>query len=524
MTIDVRVTREIEERHRKILTPDALQFVGRIHERFNSVRLDRLADRRKDQALVDSGKLPSFDRRTLHIRDSDYRAGTVPKRLLKRVCEITGNAGNAKTMIQRLNSGAQVSLEDLEDSQSATYRGLMDGQANLYEAVRRTLTFSKPGKTYELGDDIAEIFVRPRGWHMVDKHVLVDGERISASILDASLFLYHNAHELINQGSGPQLYLAKMKNWKEAELWEDVLNFIEEEHGLEQNSIKTTFLVETLGATLQVDEIIYAMKGRCVAVNFGRWDAIFDWMKTFRNWPDKVLPDRSTLTMEKPFLRAASEYMIQTAHRRGILAIDGMSAQIPIKGDIRANADAMAIVAYDKVRGKMLGHDGGWVAHPALVPLVQGIYSDVEANQMHITRDDVEIHAEDFYQVPNGEITEEGIRTNIIVPIIYEAAWLSGIGCVPVFNKMEDVATCEISREQLNNWVRHGAKMADGRTVTTELVGKILTEELGNIHGRIGKDAYKQGHYALAERLFLDMATTDNPPDFLTTFSYEHLD
>jgi len=418
-------------------------------------------------------------------------------------------------------------MADLEDSQSPTWQGIVDGQVNLYDAVRRTITFTKPdGTRYTLGDHPAVLFVRPRGWHMVDRNVHVDGEPISASILDFALYFYHNARKLLDSGSRPYFYLPKMKHYKEARLWNDLFATAQGILCLDEGTIKATFLVETLGATLQCDEMIAMLGHHSAGANFGRWDWIFDWMKTFRAWQDKVLPDRNTLTMEKPFLQAASSYMVRTCHRRGVHAVDGMSAQIPIKNDIDANAAAMATVTYDKVRGKMLGHDGAWVAHPGLVPLVHAIYADVDTNQFGhpLSLRDRAHSAQDFLQVPDGEITEQGIQTNITVPIEYQAAWLCGIGCVPLNNKMEDAATCEISREQLSSWVRHSVRMADGRIVNQEIIGRILGEEMKKIRARVGDKAFEKGRYNLAESLFRDMVFSDAPPDFLTTYCYEHLD
>ncbi len=525
MTIDAQVTWEIDGEHRKILTKDALQFAARLHKEFDPARIECLKHRVEVQHGVDEGNLPGFLEETRHIRESDWRCAPPPSDITQRKVEITGPAGDRKMMINALNSGADVYMADLEDSQSPTWQGLMDGQVNLYDAVRRTITFTKhDGKRYMLGNQPAVLFVRPRGWHMIDKHITVDGDAISASILDFALHFYHNARELLDRGSRPYLYLPKMKHHEEAQLWNNIFLAAQDMLGMQEGTIKATFLVETLGATLQCDEMIAKLGSHCAGANFGRWDWIFDWMKTFREWPDKVLPDRSSLTMDKPFLQAASEYMVETCHRRGVHAIDGMSAQIPIKNDIDANAAAMATVTYDKVRGKMLGHDGAWVAHPNLVPLVHAIYADVNKNQFGHPIPKRTYAAEEFMQVPHGEITEQGIRTNITVPVEYQAAWLCGTGCVPLHNKMEDAATCEISREQLGSWVRHGIRTSYRHIVTSELVGSILAQELGFIKRRIGEDAFVKGEYPLAERLFLDMVTAKSPPDFLTTFCYDHLD
>lgn len=525
MTIDVCVTRETRGEQKRILTQDALQFVARLHKEFNPARINCLEYRVEVQREIDAGKAPEFLEETKHIRDADWICSPPPSDIAQRKVEITGPAGDRKMMINALNSSADVYMADFEDSQSPTWNGLMDGQVNLYDAVRRAITFTKPdGTRYTLRDHPAALFVRPRGWHMTDKHIRVDGEEVSASILDFALYFYHNAHEILDSGSRPYFYLPKMKHYKEAQLWNDVFCAAQTMLGLPDGMIKATFLVETLGATLQCDEMLAMLQHHSAGANFGRWDWIFDWMKTFRAWPDKILPDRNVLTMDKPLLQAASAYMVKTCHRRGVHAIDGMSAQIPIKHDIDANAAAMSSVTYDKVRGKMLGHDGAWVAHPGLVPLVHAIYADVNIHQLGYPLWERTYSAEEFLQVPRGEITEQGIRTNITVPIEYQAAWLCGVGCVPLYSKMEDAATCEISREQLGSWVRHGAMMADGTRVTSDVIKEILTDEMAKIRTRIGDAAFRKGRYPLAEQLFLDMIISEHPPDFLTTFCYDHLD
>ncbi len=510
----------------EILTGEALAFLTVLQRRFEPRRRELLALRDKRQAELDSGALPDFLPETASIRRGDWRIAPVPAPLLDRRVEITGPP-ERKMVINALNSGAKVFMADFEDANSPTWSNCIEGQINLRDAVRGTIRFVKPdGKIYELADDVATLMVRPRGWHLTEKHLLIDGQPISASLFDFALFFFHNAKELLRRGAGPYFYLPKLESHLEAQLWNEVFIKAQETLGLPRGTIKATVLIETLTAVFEMDEILYALREHSAGLNCGRWDYIFSFIKKFRSRPDFVLPDRSQVTMTTHFMHSYSLLAIRTCHRRGAHAIGGMAAQIPIRHDPQANERALAKVRADKEREAGDGHDGTWVAHPGLVPLALETFDAYmeEPNQIHRLRDDVEVTAGDLLEVPAGSITEKGLRTNIDVGIRYLEAWLGGSGCVPLYDLMEDAATSEISRAQVWQWIRHPTGVLDdGREVTAELCRGLIAEELTKTKKRLGVERYEKGHFGIASRLFEELVTAGDLAEFLTLKAYDFL-
>jgi malate synthase len=441
--------------------------------------------------------------------------------------EITGPT-DRKMLINALNSGARCFMACLEDAHAPTWRNGLEGQANLRDAVNRTIELTTPeGRRYRLNDQTAVLMVRPRGWHLPERHLLVDGRPIPGALFDFGLYLFHNAHALIEQGTGPYFYLPKLQAHQEARLWSQVFGYAEERLGLRPGTIKATVLIETLPAVFELDEILWELKDHVVGLNCGRWDYIFSYIKTFRNHPDRLLPDRSAVTMTVPFMRAYVQLVIKTCHRRGAFAMGGMAAQIPVKGDEAANEAAFAKVRADKEREVSDGHDGTWVAHPGLVPVAMAVFDEYMPgpNQLHRQRPEVSPGRDELIAVPEGEITEAGLRTNLNVAIQYLAAWLGGRGAVPIHNLMEDAATAEISRCQVWQWLRHpGGVLADGRRVTLGLVESLLAEELDKIRDEVGAETFDSGRYRLAAELFADITRAEELADFLTLIAYPHLD
>jgi malate synthase len=429
-------------------------------------------------------------------------------------------------IINALNSGAQVFMADFEDSNAPTWKNQIDGQVNLKDAVRRTISLETPQKLYRLDERTAVLFVRPRGWHLDEKHVLVDGRPISGALFDFGLYFFHNARELVPRGTGPYFYLPKLENHREARLWNEVFLFAEQELALPRGTIRATVLIETILAAFEMDEILFELCEHSVGLNCGRWDYIFSFIKKFRNRADCVLPDRDRVGMTQHFLRSYSQLLIQTCHRRGVHAMGGMAAQIPIANDEAKNNAALEKVRQDKLREVTAGHDGTWVAHPALVPVAAEIFAKhfTGPNQIAKSRSDVNVKAADLLAVPAGEITEQGLRTNINVGTLYLEAWLRGMGCVPLHHLMEDAATAEISRTQVWQWIRHGAKLSDGRTVDAALVKKMASEELEKIRAAAGPERFAAGKFEKAAAIFLDMMTRAECPDFLTSVAYEFID
>jgi malate synthase len=510
-----------------ILTPEAQAFLTKLGAEFEPRRQELLARRRVVQEEIDHGKLPEFLSETAEIRERDWKVASIPKDLLDRRVEITGPV-DRKMIINALNSGANVFMADFEDSNSPTWSNNLEGQQNLRDAIRGTIEYASPeGKKYRLGSKLATLMVRPRGWQLDEKHFLVDEKPISASLFDFGLFFFHNAATLLSKGTGPYFYLPKLENHQEARLWNDVFCFAQDELGIPRGSIRATVLIETILAAFEMDEILYELRDHSAGLNCGRWDYIFSFIKKFRAHPEFVLPDRSQVTMERHFLKSYVELLIQICHRRGIHAMGGMAAQIPIRNDAAANELALEKVRRDKLREVEAGHDGTWVAHPGLVPVAKEIFDKYmpEANQISRKRESGErvnenVQAKDLIEVPTGDITDEGLRWNIDVGLQYLRSWLRGSGCVPIYNLMEDAATAEICRAQVWQWVRHNARLKDARLVTEDMVKEIIhqrTAELGDESG--GDEKLQQ-----AAKLLEDLTTSQDFAEFLTLASYDLLD
>jgi malate synthase len=462
-----------------ILSPAALDFIDALVGKFEPERQQLLARRTARQTRLNQGELPDFLPETLHVRENHWRVATIPNDLLDRRVEITGPV-ECKMVINALNSGASMFMADFEDSNAPSWRNVIEGQLNMIGAVRRDLAFtSAEGKAYRLNDQIATLLVRPRGWHLDEAHVCYQGQPISGALFDFGLYLFHNAKEALARGTGAYFYLPKLESHLEARLWNRVMDFAEHELGLAHGSSKCTVLIETILAAFEMDEILFELRDHIVGLNCGRWDYIFSYIRAFQNDPTRVLPERAQVTMAQGFLRAYSQALIQTCHRRGAFAMGGMAAQIPIKNDEAANTAALNKVRADKEREASDGHDGTWVAHPALVPIARGIFDAhmPGPNQLSKLRADVVVRAQDLLAPQAGSISETGLRNNINVGLQYLAAWLGGSGCVPIHNLMEDAATAEISRAQLWHWHKHQAKLDDGRTVDRALIEAILTQE-----------------------------------------------
>lgn len=510
-----------------ILTREALDFIASIARRFTPRVQELLAAREARQAQLDTGALPEFLTETAHIRESEWHVAPIPKDLLDRRVEITGPT-DRKMIINALNSGAKVFMADCEDSLTPSWDNVIRGQINLRDAVARSIDFASPdGRHYRLKDQTAVLLVRPRGWHLNEKHLLVDGKQVPGAFVDFGLYLFHNHKALRARGTGPYFYLPKLENHREAHLWADVFNHAEHALGIEHGTIKVTVLIETILAAFEVDEILYELKDYIVGLNCGRWDYIFSFIKKFARRADFVLPDRQQVTMTTHFLRSYSLLVIKTCHRRRAFAMGGMAAQIPIKNDPAANEAALAKVRADKEREASDGHDGTWVAHPGLVPLATQVFDQhmPGPNQMQRLREDVRVSAADLLAVPKGSITEAGLANNVSVGLQYLAAWLGGNGCVPINNLMEDAATAEISRAQLWQWVHHPTGVLDdGRRVTLEMVREHTQRELARLRMQLGDDGFRAGHFEQAARL-LDRLTADPRfQTFLTLAAYREID
>jgi malate synthase len=522
----VEIKAPINPGYEEILTPQALTFVARLHRTFGDRRRELLARREQVQAMLDQGWLPDFLPETRGVREGDWKVAPVPPDLLDRRVEITGPV-DRKMVINALNSGARVFMADFEDAHSPTWEGTIEGQINVRDAIRGVIQYESPeGKKYSLHKHTAVLLVRPRGWHLSERHVTVDGQPVSGGLFDFALYLYHNAAALAARGTGPYFYLPKLESHLEARLWNDVFVMAQRELGLPVGTVKVTVLIETILAAFEMDEILYELRDHIVGLNCGRWDYIFSFIKKFRNRPEFVLPDRALVTMTTHFLRSYSQLTIKTCHRRGAFAMGGMAAQIPIKTDPEANALALQRVREDKIREAGDGHDGTWVAHPGLVPIAMEVFNErmPGPNQLHRLRDDVHVTAADLLTVPPGPITEAGLRINVNVGLRYLESWLRGSGCVPIFNLMEDAATCEISRTQIWQWIRHPqGVLDDGRKITVELFRTVMDEELAKIRDDIGAEAFDQGKFPLARQIFDQVTTSPTLVEFLTLPAYEHL-
>ena len=521
----VEVFANITPQYAEILTPQALAFVAKLHRQFEGRRQELLAKRVARQREFDAGKLPDFLPDTQKIRDSEWTIAAQPADLLDRRVEITGPT-DRKMVINALNCGASTFMADFEDANCPTWSNLIEGQFNLRDAVRKTITFEQNGKQYRLNDKVAVLFVRPRGWHLDEKHLRIDGRPVAGAIFDFALYFYHNAREALARGTGPYFYLPKMESHLEVRLWNDIFNLAQDELGLKRGTIKATILIETILAAFEMDEFLWEIREHSAGLNIGRWDYIFSCIKKFRSNANFCLADRSQVTMTAPFLRAYALTLVKTCHRRGAPAMGGMAAQIPIKNDPVANEAALEKVRQDKIREATDGCDGTWVAHPALVSIAKAIFDQYmpQPNQYQKQRPDVNYTAKDLLDFrPEQPITEAGLRNNISVGIQYLGAWLAGNGCVPVYNLMEDAATAEISRSQIWQWM-HNAKgiLDDGRKVTADLFRKLVAEELPKIRTYVGEDAWGTGKYQEAAQLF-DQISTGDYVEFLTLPAYERI-
>lgn len=509
----------------EILTSEALEFLAALHEKFNARRLQLLDARKERQTLLDQGLWPHFLLETKSIRDNNWTIAPIPQDLQDRRVEITGPV-DRKMVINALNSGAKVFMADFEDSNTPAWEQQVNGQINLRDAINRTITFTnEKGKTYSLNAETAVLMVRPRGWHLQEKHLLINGEETSGSLMDFGLYFFHNAKNLIAKGSGPYFYLPKMESHLEARLWNDVFVFAQDYLGISQGTIKATVLIETILASFELNEILYELREHSAGLNCGRWDYIFSYIKKFRNHKNFILPDRASVTMLTPFMRSYSLLVIQTCHKRNAPAMGGMAAFIPIKNDETANAAAFEKVRQDKWREATDGHDGTWVAHPGLVETAMKVFNEVmpTANQIHVKREDVDVSASDLIAVPEGQVTEAGIRMNINVGILYIESWLQGQGAAAIYNLMEDAATAEISRAQIWQWLKYKVTTAEGFVFDQQKYHLFLHEELQKIKELVGEDRFKNGRFNEATTLFNDLVLSENFEEFLTLQAYHQL-
>ena len=512
------------ERFGEILTPEALAFVGSLHGRFESRRRELLGARGSFRSTLASGHQPDFPSETRSVRASEWTVPPPPGDLVDRRVEITGPV-DRKMIINALNSGARVYMADFEDAHSPTWTSTVAGQVNLWDAVRRQITFeSADGRAYRLNERTATLMVRPRGWHLDEKHVRINGEPVSGSLFDFGLFCFHNAQELLKRGTGPYFYLPKLEHYLEARLWNDVFVAAEAALGLPRGSIRATVLIETLPAAFQMDEILYELREHSVGLNCGRWDYLFSFIKQFRDDPEARFPDRGLLTMDTPFLTAYSHRLIEVCHRRGAHAMGGMAAQIPIKNDPEANARAIAKVVADKEREVRAGHDGTWVAHPGLVPIAAEVFDREmpQPNQLAVPRPPASVGPAELLAVPSGPITEEGVRRNARVTLLYLTAWLQGNGCVPIDHLMEDAATAEIARSQLWQWVQHGARLDDGRPVDAALVRSEVAAQLA-LYLSNTPDPTERKTAERAATLLEGIVLEPRFEEFITQYAYPYL-
>jgi malate synthase len=525
----VEIRGPIEGRSREVLTPEALEFVASLQRAFNPARLDLLKERAKRQEELRQRKMPDVLAETQSVREGTWRVAQIPQDLQDRRVEITGPV-ERKMMINALNSGANVFMADFEDSLAPTWSNVIEGHVNLIDAVRRSIRFESPeGKVYDLQKNLATLLVRPRGWHLEERHLLVDGKPMSASLADFGLYFFHNANELRSRGTGPYLYLPKMEGHREARLWNDVFLAAQKALGLPKETIKATVLIETILAAFEMDEILYELRDHIAGLNAGRWDYIFSIIKKFRHRPDFVLPDRAQVTMTVPFMRSYTELLVKTCHRRRAHAIGGMAAFVPSRKDPKVNEIALAKVREDKVREATDGFDGTWVAHPDLVPVAKEEFDRVlgsRPNQVSRLREEVHVAAKDLLdiRVPGGSVSEAGLRNNLSVGLQYLESWLRGAGAAAIFNLMEDTATAEIARSQVWQWIRQRVALKDGPTVTHALVMTFEEEELAKIRQRMGSEAFDKGRFREAREIFEKVALGDEFMEFLTFPGSGYLD
>jgi len=515
----VEINAKSNGRQDEILSAEALAFIAGLHRRFNRRRLELLAQRNERQELYDAGRLPDFLPETKSIRERDWTVASIPADLLDRRVEITGPV-DRKMIVNALNSGAKVFMADFEDASSPVFANMVEGQANLKDRWTGNIDFTDPatGKSYAVKSNPAALMVRPRGWHLPERHVVVDGEAMSGSLFDFGLYAFHCAKTQMAQGSTPAFYLPKLEGHLEARLWNEAFSHTERELGVPNGTFKATVLIETLPAAFEMDEILYELRDHIVGLNCGRWDYIFSFIKRLGKNETFLTPDRSEMTMGKAFLNAYSLLLIKTCHRRGAFAMGGMAAQIPVKGDKQANEAAFAKVRADKEREATNGHDGTWVAHPDLVPVAMEVFDRMMPgqNQLSKKRDDVHVTQADLLEVHKGKRTEEGLRENIRVGVQYIEAWLRGRGAVPIYNLMEDAATAEISRAQVWQWIHLQAKLDDGREVVPAMFREALKGEMERVKGEVGAKAFDGGRFKEAIALFSDMSLSDTFDEFLT--------
>ncbi len=525
-TSKLNFSNDVVNHYPEILTEEAINFIIALHEKFNSERLSLLERRVNEQKVFDAGKLPEFPPETKSIRESDWTAGKIPEDLKDRRVEITGPV-DRKMVINALNSGARTFMADLEDSTAPTWKNVIEGQQNLIDANNKTISLvdSKKGKSYSLNQETAVLLVRPRGLHLNERHLIINGEEISGSLVDFGLYVFHNTRTLLSNNTAPYFYLPKLEHYLEARWWNEVFNFAQDYLEVPKGTFKATVLIETITASFQLDEIIFALKDHIVGLNCGRWDYIFSYIKKFRNHPNFVVPNRDQVTMTTPFMEAYSKLVIQRCHKRGIHAIGGMAAQIPIKNDEQANAAALEKVRKDKEREVKNGHDGTWVAHPALVEIAMAEFNKhmPTPNQLHVTRDDINISEQDLVEIPKGTVTEAGIRKNINVGILYTEAWLRGYGAVALYNLMEDAATAEISRTQLWQWLKDEVILEDGRKFNIELYVDLFNDEMEKISKEVGENDLENRRFKLATDLFDKLVLSEEFEEFLTLPAYQYI-
>lgn len=515
--LKIKAQKQFEE----IFTPDLIDFLVALHQNFNPKRLTLLAERKKTQQEFDRGILPKFLQETEEIRKTDWVCAPLPEDLLDRRVEITGPV-DRKMIINALNSGAFTFMADFEDSSAPTWDNCMEGQINLSDAISRTIDFvNEQGKAYTLNEKTAVLLVRPRGLHLPEKHIEISGEEASGSLTDFGIYFFRNAQKLLENGSGPYFYLPKLEHYKEARWWNEVFVFAQKYLGIPEGTIKATVLIETITASFQIDEILFELKDHSAGLNCGRWDYIFSFIKKFRNLPEFIVPDRDQVTMTSPFMSAYSKRVIEICHKRNVHAIGGMAAQIPVKNDDEANNTAFEKVRSDKEREVKNGHDGTWVAHPALVSVAKEIFDQYMPSKNQIDKK-VEYHIteSDLLEIPKGEITEKGVRKNINVGILYLESWLMGVGAAAIYNLMEDAATAEISRTQIWQWLKNEAVLSDDRTLTRSIVLQWETEEMDHIEKYVGEDRFKKGKFNLAKELFNELIFSENFEEFLTLKAY----
>jgi len=514
------------EKYQDILTNEAQLFLFALHEKFNQRRLKLLEEREVEQAYFDAGNYPSFPEETIKIRQSDWVCAPLPKDLLDRRVEITGPV-DRKMVINALNSGAKTFMADFEDSNAPSIQNNLNGQINLRDANNKSISFynDKKDKSYQLNENTATLLVRPRGLHLNEKHFTVDGEEMSGSLVDFGLYFFHNIKTLQERDSATYFYLPKLEHYLEARFWNDVFVFAQDYLNIAQNSIKATVLVETITASFQLDEIIYELRNHMAGLNCGRWDYIFSYIKKFRNHAGFMVPNRDQVTMKTPFMEAYSLKVIQSCHKRNVHAMGGMAAQIPIKNDEMANQLAFKKVIADKETEVKNGHDGTWVAHPGLVSVAMEVFNENMStkNQIHVKRSDVNVSETDLVEMPKGTITEDGIRKNINVGILYIESWLRGNGAAAIYNLMEDAATAEISRTQIWLWLQNNVKTTNGLTFNTKNYEKIKHQEIEKIKNYVGEDRFNHGKFQKAIQLFDELVLNKNFEEFLTLSAYNHI-